>query len=431
MEPFLNILHLEDNALDAELIQEILEKDGRECKILRVDTRKDYVNAIEHNAYNLILVDYTLPSFDGITALEIAREKCPEIPFIFVTGTLGEEIAIETLKKGATDYVLKQNLSRLVPAVLRALQESAERAERKRAEEAVLEAKRDWENIFQAIGSPTVILDTEHNVMAANHATLRALGADSEEQLKGKKCYELFHNATEPPKGCPFLKLQTSLQFTTVEMEVEALNGTYLVSCTPVFDEKGDLLKVIHIATDITARKQTEDSLKKSEKKYKTLIEHLPQKIFLKDKNSVYMSCNENFARDLGINPDEIAGRTDYEFFPRDLADKYREDDRNVLTSGQTGEIEEKYLLHGEEFWVYTVKTPVTDEQGNVIGVLGVFRDITERKKMEKEKAQRIQDLEDFYQMAVGRELRIKELKEQIEELQERLVKYEKVDNEL
>ncbi|MEW6053703.1 MAG: PAS domain-containing protein [Nitrospirota bacterium] len=118
------------------------------------------------------------------------------------------------------------------------------------------------------------------------------------------------------------------------------------------------------------------------------MIEHLPQKIFLKDKNSVYMSCNENFARDLGINPDEIAGRTDYEFFPRDLAEKYREDDRKVLTSGQTEEIEEKHLLHGEEFWVSTVKTPVTDEQGNVIGVLGVFRDITERKKMEKEMAQ-------------------------------------------
>jgi len=430
MNPSLSILHLEDNPLDAELIHAILEKEGVKCTIQRVGNQKDFMSALEQGTYNLIMVDYTLPSFDGMKALQIAKKKCPDIPFIFVTGTLGEEIAIETLKKGATDYVLKQNLSRLVPAVLRALKEVAERAERKLAENAVLEAKRDWENIFQAIGHPTIILDAEHKIISANRATLKALQVESEEELKGGKCYKLFHKTNEPPEGCPLVKLRTTMQLTTVEMEVEALGGTYLVSCTPIFNEKGNLQKVIHIATDMTDRKQMEESLRESENKYRTLVEHLPSKIFLKNKNSVYVSCNENYARDLGINPDEITGKTDYDFYPRELAEKYREDDKQVLESGKTKEIEEKYILQEEKYWVNTVKTPVKDEKGNFTGVLGIFWDITKRKKMEKEIAKRMKDLEDFYDMSVGRELRMKELKEQINELKKQLAKYETVEND-
>jgi signal transduction histidine kinase len=126
---------LEDDAADAELTRFALRKGGLNFTLERVETRDDYVKALENGRPELILSDYSLPGFDGNAALNIAREKCPETPFIFVTGTMGEEVAIETLKSGATDYVLKTRLSRLIPAVNRALREAQQRSEHRRAED--------------------------------------------------------------------------------------------------------------------------------------------------------------------------------------------------------------------------------------------------------------------------------------------------------
>jgi len=127
-----------------------------------------------------------------------------------------------------------------------------------------------------------------------------------------------------------------------------------------------------------------ETLLKERENRYRTLLENLPQKIFLKDKHSVYISCNENFARDLNIKPKEIVGKTDYDFFSKKLADKYRKDDRRVMKSGKIEDIEEKYIQNGKEYWVHTVKTPIKNENGEVTGILGIFWDITEDKMKEE-----------------------------------------------
>ncbi|MGB5961094.1 MAG: response regulator [Coleofasciculaceae cyanobacterium] len=130
----LHILLLEDSLIDYELIQMYLGEGKIKAEVMRVETEADFLNALENSCFDLILSDYSLPAFDGITALELAHDRRPELPFIFVSATLGEELAIETLKKGATDYVLKQRLERLVPAIERALRESEERVKRKKAE---------------------------------------------------------------------------------------------------------------------------------------------------------------------------------------------------------------------------------------------------------------------------------------------------------
>lgn len=129
MKKQIRILMVEDDRADAELIRHALVKDGLNFTLERVETGEDYVRSLDHGAPDVILSDYALPSFDGYTALSIAQRQCPDVPFIFVTGTMGEEVAIETLKSGATDYVLKLRLSRLAPAVRRALREARERAE--------------------------------------------------------------------------------------------------------------------------------------------------------------------------------------------------------------------------------------------------------------------------------------------------------------
>lgn len=135
MKKAIRILMVEDNDADASLVRHALKKDGLSFTMERVETAEEYRHALENEPPDVILSDYALPSFDGYMALAIARERQPYVPFIFVTGTMGEEVAIETLKNGATDYVLKVRLSRLAPAVRRAMREAAERAERKRAEE--------------------------------------------------------------------------------------------------------------------------------------------------------------------------------------------------------------------------------------------------------------------------------------------------------
>src|SRR5262245_17163948 len=133
MNSQLQILYLEDDPRDAELVQETLAADGIVCHVTRVQTEADFIAALEKGDFDLILADYTLPSFDGLSALRIVRQSRPLAPFIFVSGTMDEEVAIESLKIGATDYVFKTRLSRLAPSARRALREADERAELSRA----------------------------------------------------------------------------------------------------------------------------------------------------------------------------------------------------------------------------------------------------------------------------------------------------------
>jgi len=137
MNPPLRVLLLEDNNYDAELIQELLQAEHPDCEIIRAQTRAEFIAGLDNPGINLILADYKLPSFDGLSALKLAHDARADLPFIFVSGTLGEDVAIEAVKIGATDYVVKSRLSRLLPSVHRALHDAEERAERKKAEEAL------------------------------------------------------------------------------------------------------------------------------------------------------------------------------------------------------------------------------------------------------------------------------------------------------
>jgi signal transduction histidine kinase len=141
VKPPLRILYLEDDPRDAELVQETLSADGVESEIIRVETEAGFIVALKEGGLDLVLADHTLPSFDGLSALAIVKKDWPELPLIFVSGTLGEELAIEALKNGATDYVFKTRLSRIVPSVRRALREAEERSELIRAQEALLQSE--------------------------------------------------------------------------------------------------------------------------------------------------------------------------------------------------------------------------------------------------------------------------------------------------
>jgi signal transduction histidine kinase/ActR/RegA family two-component response regulator len=144
VNPPLRLLHLEDDPVDAELITTTLIEGGIPCQSQLVDTHKAFTAALKEGRMDLILADYSIPGFDGMTALTLARQHCPDVPFLFVSATIGEELAIDAMHQGATDYVLKQRLGRLVPSVQRALRELDNQAERKRAEEALRQSEKQF-----------------------------------------------------------------------------------------------------------------------------------------------------------------------------------------------------------------------------------------------------------------------------------------------
>lgn len=170
MSTELRILHLEDNENDALLIEAALLRADFICTIDRVDTREAFLEGLARGGYDLILSDFSLPTFNGLAALELAHEKLPDVPFLFVSGTIGEDTAIDALKSGATDYVLKQRLARLVPAVHRALTDAAERAALRRAEEAMVQSESKYRNLFECLSEAALLTDLRSGrVIDTNH----------------------------------------------------------------------------------------------------------------------------------------------------------------------------------------------------------------------------------------------------------------------
>lgn len=153
----LRVLHLEDNSTDAELVRATLEAEAIQSELTRVEAEPEFVAALKPGDFDIILADYTLPSFDGLSALKLAQERLPDVPFIFVSGTLGEDVAIEALKTGATDYILKTRLTRLGPAVTRALGEAREKAERQHAEALLAGEKRLLEMVARGDSLPRTL----------------------------------------------------------------------------------------------------------------------------------------------------------------------------------------------------------------------------------------------------------------------------------
>lgn len=257
--PMLQILLLEDDPVDVELIQTTLKNGGIEANLICVTRRSDFSEILKTQLPDLILSDYVLPSFDGIAALKIAQQFCPQVPFIMVSGMLGEELAIETLKQGATDYVLKQRLERLVPSAKRALRESQERQERLRVEEAL----RQTDDLLRAIvdASPVgiITLNPEKKVIAWNIASERIYGWQSQEVINQAL------PVIPPEEQKQFERLfQQALQnhtLTNYEFQHLGKNKDLIeisVSLAPLHNAQGNVCGVVMTAIDITTRKRIE-----------------------------------------------------------------------------------------------------------------------------------------------------------------------------
>ncbi|TAN38336.1 MAG: PAS domain S-box protein, partial [Nitrospirae bacterium] len=273
----LQLLNLEDNAHDTELIMATLEEEGLACDITRVETAEDYAAALARGGFDLILADYRLPSFDGMSALMIARERCPGIPFIFVSGSIGEDMAVEALKNGATDYVLKDKLIRLAPAVRRALNEADEKKEHKSAEQALLEASRFNRQIIECAQEGLIVYGPDLKYRVWNPFMEQLTGLSAREVL-GRHPLEIF----------PFLReagIMESIEKALAGEISEAARYHFHIPQTgrtgwtsdisaPLRSANGEIIGVIGIVRDISAHVQAEEALGKSERQYRQLVDN-------------------------------------------------------------------------------------------------------------------------------------------------------------
>jgi len=221
MKTALRILNLEDNLDDAELNEAMLKARWPQCQITRVDRRDEFIAALEAGDFDLILSDYTMPGFDGRSALALAREKRPDVPFMFVSGTIGEDAAIEALKNGAIDYVLKHRLMRLIPAVDRALREMGERAERERAEESMRQSEHKYRELFECLAEAAFLCDQQTGrIIDSNRRAELVLGCGRGDIVGRNQSQFLDMVGTDLPEPDRYQCVMTRADGTTLRVEV-------------------------------------------------------------------------------------------------------------------------------------------------------------------------------------------------------------------
>ncbi len=259
----IKILHLEDSALDAELIAELIETSGFRVDLTFTDGRAGFENALQESEYDIILSDFSLPGFDAFGALELAIELAPATPFICVSGSIGEEIAVELLQKGATDYILKDRLARLPNAITRALELGEERKLRQDYEKRLIESEKQYRDLYNnaVIGLYRTTLEGE--ILLVNKALLNMLGFNSIDELKSFSFVKSgFETADDRKRFLDTIRTHSEVHgLESVWIRNDGVKICVRESARGVKNSEGELIYFDGVVEDITEKKALEESL--------------------------------------------------------------------------------------------------------------------------------------------------------------------------
>ncbi len=388
MDRALRILILEDLPSDAELMAYELREAEIAHSYRRVADREHFVAALAESWPDLILSDFHLPGFDGLEALALAQATCPDTPFIFVSGAMGEEVAIDALKRGATDYVLKDRLTRLGPAVQRALREAEERRERRQAVAALRASEENYRLLLNNI--PAVVYKgyVDCAVDFVDGKVEELVGYPKREfDTRNLKWFDvLIPEDREKFKQTFLAGLKASKSYIR-EYRVRRADGEIIwiqdrgqIICGP----DGQVEYISGVFFDITERRQAEEALQEREAQFASFMRHAPGTAVMRDFKGRYLFANEAWERRQHRTRQDWEGKTIAEVWPAHLAAKFYEGDLQVIAQGKTVQtIEEIPQEDGIHNWLVT-KFPILDKDGRpaLIGEVGL--DITLRRRAEE-----------------------------------------------
>lgn len=336
----LRILVLEDVPADVVLIDRELRQAGISFAVKRVETRDEFARELEENPPDLILSDHGLPSFDGFAALGLARSKFPDIPFIFVTGSMGEELAIESLRGGATDYVLKSRLANLAPAVERALRLASERTQREMAERELRASEERFRLLVSGVQDYAIcILDADGRVTSWNAGAERLLGFRAAEVL-GKSA-ALFYRPTDRQVDKPANDLRVAAAeglFQEEGWRVRKGDTPFWahVDLRALRADSGEFRGFTHVIRDLTEQMQAQEALRGSEERYRRLVELCPDALLVLQLGTIVF-VNRAAQRLLGAQQAE-------QLFGHPLTEFIHPDSREAV-AGRLQQLEERTSL--------------------------------------------------------------------------------------
>ncbi len=386
----LRILSLEDDPHDAELIQGSLEAEGVRCSLARVDTQPEFHVALEQGAMDLILADYSLPSFDGLSALRLARSILPDMPFILVSGALGEEIAIEALKIGATDYVLKTRLSRLAPSVRRAMRETEERAERKRAEEALRRSEAYLSEAQMLSHTGSFGWNVSSGDIYWSEESYKIFGLDRNIKPTMQFVMQRIHPEDRyAVQRALDHAIKEGIDF-SVEHRLLMPDGEikYILALSRPSRPSPGILEYLGAVSDITDRKRAEEALRCSEA-YLAEGQRLSQTgtwaCNIATREMIHSS--KEHRRLFGLAPDEVEIPSLDEFFqrihPEDRGTTAEELD-NAISAGRNVEAHFRIVLpEGTTRYMYGIGRPLAQSPGGAAEYAGAVTDISSAKRAE------------------------------------------------
>jgi two-component system, cell cycle sensor histidine kinase and response regulator CckA len=387
----LRILILEDVPMDAELVEYELTRARIPFVTRWVDSREGYVAALREFQPDLILSDYSVPGFDGMAALSLAREHAPAVPFVIVTGSVNEETAVGCMKAGATDYLLKSNLARIGPAIEGALARSRLRAEQLHAEAALERSEANLRAIFNNSLQCFVLVDRDGSIKAFNRtADLWA------ERILGRRLVEGEPISGFIPQATEAFHLALRGEAVVTEQAITDIEGRehwFETTSAPVVDDEGNVIGVCLNARDVSERLQAEKALRQSEARYRDLFDNASDLVCMTTQDGIFRYVNKAWHERLGYTDEDLHRLRFIDVVHSDSRDLYEAIVHRLAVGDTLDHVELVLLTSAGASITIDGNLSCTLDEGNNPAVRGIYRDITERKRVEEQlrRAERMQ----------------------------------------